>query len=286
MFVKRYWLYSLILLTAGACSPSQNLPSISDFELEFYQSKDDPDREEILSLSDELYAGSGPCSLDSGCLSACADIYSLKENQKNCRALKTQQVYQIQKLYHSFLDKNLSELEDVNVFDLKVFFNVSAQPLFQFFKSLDHVFSKLFFNWIALNWQVAKVFSEEDNHALFLRIFLNKLADLPINSLKEQISENRTFIELAWLKQNDFALLWLNNYFKKEPCGDLKKEELDNCMLAQYCLVGDSFKPDVSKEIMDFRLFRGIIKEVNNHKDFNSFCYDFCFSGNGQTYCE
>ena len=272
-------------MTAGACSPSQNISLSSDFELEFYKSEEDADRAEILSLSDELYAGSKLCSLDSECLNLCAGIYSLKEDQKNCQALKTQQVYQIQKLYQSFLDKNLSSLEDINIFDLKVFFNVSARPLFQFFKSLDLVFSKLFFNWIALNWQVAQVFSEEDNQALFLRIFLNKLGDLPINSLKEQISENRTFIELAWLKQNDFALLWLNNYFKEEPCGGLKKEELNHCIVAQYCLVRDSFKQDVSKEMIEFRLIGDIIKEGSDYKDFNSFCSNFCFSGRGKTYC-
>ena len=270
---------------AGACSPSQNISSSSDFKLEFYQSEEDSDREEILSLSDKLYAGSPECSLESDCLTACADIYSVTVDQKNCRDLKTQQVYQLQKLYHSFLSKNLSDLENINIFDLKVFFNVSAKPLFDFFKSLDQTFSKLFLNWIALNWQVAKVFSEEDSHALFFRIFLNKLADMPINSLKEQISENRTFIELAWLKQNDFALLWLNNYFKKQKCEGVEKESLDDCLVSQYCLVRDSFKEDVSQEIMEFRLIGDIIKEENGYTNFNSFCYDFCLNGNGQSYC-
>ncbi|MCZ0933222.1 MAG: hypothetical protein OXJ52_08730 [Oligoflexia bacterium] len=271
-------------LCLGACDSAQN--GFSSEELKFFQSKaEDPDKKQTLALSNKVYSGSDVCFVDSKCLELCHKIYSLADDQKNCRKLKAQQVYQIEKLYGIFLEKDPADLENVNVFDLKVFFNVSAEPLFQFFKSLDLFSSKIFLNWIALNWQVAKVFQEEDDQLLFLRIFLNKLSDSPINSLKEPILKDRTFIESAWLKQNDFALLWLHDYFQKNQCMGLKERELDNCAIAQYCLAGASFKKDVSTEIIEFKFIKDLVKREGNYTDFKSFCSDLCSSKKGQNYC-
>ena len=264
-----FWLTSLLFL--GACDSPQE--SFSTEELKFFQSKaEDPDREQILALSDRVYSGSDACFVDTKCQKLCHKIYS-SDDQKNCKKLKAQQVYQIEKLYGVFLEKNPTSLENVNVFDLKVFFNVNPEPLFQFFKSLDLFSSKIFLNWIALNWQVAQVFQEEDDQLIFLRIFLNKLSDSPINSLKEPILKDRTFIELAWLKQNDSALLWLYDYFQKNQCAGLEEKELDSCVLAQYCLAGANFKKDVSTEFIEFNFIRDSVKREGDYTDFNSFLF-------------
>ena len=283
MCIKNCFFYFIVLLCLGACDSS--LPVFSQEELRFFQSKADSDKKQILTLSDQVYSGSPVCFVDSECLKVCNEIYSLEDSQKECKTLKAQQVYQIEKLYALLLEKKISDLENVNVFDLKVFFNVSAEPLFQFFKSLDLFSSKNFLNWIALNWQVAKVFQEEDNMFLFLQIFLNKISDSPINSLKEPILEDRTFIELAWFQQNDFVLLWLYDYFKKKECAGGKEKELDNCVLAQYCLVSDSFKKDVSTEFMELNLIKDLVKEKGDYTDFKNFCFDFCLSNEGKNYC-
>ena len=267
-----------------ACDSSQIQSSVEGFELEFSQSKS-LYRDQVFTLSDQVYAGSSVCSVESRCLKVCSEIYSLEDDQKDCQKRKAQQIYQIEKLYNTLLKKNLSDLEDLSVFDLKVFFNIGAEPLFQFFKSLDLFSSKIFLNWIVLNWQVAKVFSEEDDQLLFFRIFLNKLGPLPINSLKEKIFKDRTFVELAWLKQNDFALLWMNSYFQRSQCLDLKEKELGKCMLAQYCLISDSFKRDVSEEIVNFKFIENLLEGGGSYRDFKAFCSDFCVSAKGQSYC-
>ena len=66
---------------------------------------------------------------------------------------------------------------------------------------------------------------------------------------------------------------------------ELKEKELDNCMLAQYCLVSDSFKQDVSTEIIEFEFIKKLLKEKGGYADFKSFCSNFCSSGQGQNYC-
>ena len=284
MCIRSCFLCFIALLFLGACDSSQ--PVLTPEELNFFQSnKTDSEKERILTLSGQVYSGSQKCSLDSGCLELCHEIYSLEDSQKSCQKLKAQQVYQMEKLYNSWLKKDLFELENINVFDLKVFFNVGSEPLFHFFKSLDLFSLKIFFKWIALNWQTAKVFQEEDDQKLFLGIFLNKLADSPINSLKEPILENRTFIELSWLKQNDFALLWLYDYFQVKLCDGLEGEELENCAIAKYCLAGGSLKEDVSREIVELKFIKGAIKREGDYKDFKSFCSDFCLLQKGQSYC-
>ena len=269
-------------MNLGACNSSQSV--FSSEELIFFQSKASADKK-VLALSNQVYFGSPECSLDSDCPEVCHSIYTLKQRRQECKKLKAQQVYQLKELYNILLEKDFSALEKVNVFDLKVFFNIGAEPLFLFFKSLDLFSSKLFLQWIAVNWQAAQVFQEEDFQSLFLKIFLKKIADAPISSLKEPILEDRTFIELAWLKQNDFALLWLQDYFQRNQCLEAEEQELDNCMLAQYCSVSDSFKQDVSREIIEFKFIRDIIKKEGAYKDFKSFCSDFCLSKEGQNYC-
>ena len=283
MCIKNYFFWLTALLCLGACDSSLSI--FSKEELQFFQSKADSDRKPILTLSDQVYSGSPVCFIDSSCLKVCDKIYSLEDGQKECKQLKSQQVYQIEKLSDLLFEKKLSSLENINVFDLKVFFNVSSEPLLKFFKSLDLFSSKVFFSWIALNWQVAKVFHEEDSMFLFLRIFLNKLADSPINSLKEPMLKDRTFVELSWFRQNDFALLWLNDYFKKEECAGGQANELNNCVLAKYCLVSDNFKEDVSTEFIEFSFIRDLVKKEGSYTDFKNFCSDFCLSDKGKNYC-
>ena len=281
MYIRSCFFCLIVLLSFTACDSQQYI--FSDEELSFFQSKADTDKERVLALSNQVYSGSPKCSLELDCPELCRSIYSVEDKQKECINLKAQQVYQLEKLYKTLFEKKLSTLEKMNVFDLKVFFNIDSEPLFHFFKSLDLFSLKVFFKWIALNWQIAQVFQEEDSQSLFLRIFLKKIADNPINSLKEPILEDRTFVELAWLKQNDFALLWLQDYFQTKRCSKSEEKELDNCILAQYCLVSDSFKPDISKEFVELKFVKDNIKE--GYKDFKSFCSEFCLSPEGQSYC-
>ena len=105
---------------------------------------------------------------------------------------------------------------------------------------------------------MADVFYKEDFDFLFLEIFLNELDLSPIDSLKEKISEDRTFLELSWIKQNDPALFWLSSYFKEKSCSQFDGGNLENCILGQYCQVGSVFQADLKREIMSFKNLKNL----------------------------
>ncbi|MCY4321310.1 MAG: hypothetical protein OXC37_02750 [Bdellovibrionaceae bacterium] len=285
MFIKKYFVCFIIYFFLTSCDSPSNVSSIFPKDsLTLFNSKtDNSGKKDILELSDQIYSGSERCSFNSDCKDLCDEMYSLSNNQDTCEEFKFQQISQLEKLYGLFFEKSF---EPVNVFDLKVAFYVSSEYLFEIFKSLDLFYSKKILTWISLNWDIANIFKEEDNMFQFLRLFLKKISDTPINSLKEPILEERTFVELAWLKQNDFALLWLYDYFKEEECKDIEKLELDNCGLAKYCLISESFNEDVSKEFMEFKHVKDLTgEESRQYNNFKSFCLEFCSSGKGKNYC-
>ena len=286
MLFKSYFIYVFLILCA--CESTFILPSsIEEKDAFFFNSlrKINFDRKEVLDQSKQIYGGDNTCSEKASCLKICNEIFVLDEDQKDCYELPAPQVDQFQELYHHVLEKKIESLQEINVFDLKVFLNLSLEPFYRSIKTLGPFFAKNFLTWIAIDWRVAKVFGEEDKDFLFLEVFLNKISYLPISSLKEEIIEGRTFVELAWLKQNDPALLWLNTYFEKKKCSDLTKEEVKNCMLAQYCLLSPSLKNDVSKEIMEFKGLKPLLGGKPEAKDLKVFCSYFCSSKAGQVYC-
>ena len=265
------------------------LPSVSekkgaDFFLD--RKKKDSDRKKTLAQSYKIYTGKRICSSDSSCGAICRSLFSLSGDQEDCNKLPREQVYQFEKLFYYISEKKLSSLEEINIFDLKVFLNLSPEPLFKFFQTLDPIFTKTFLYWIAVNWQIAKIFKEEDWDFLFLDIFLNKGPVSPISFLEEELAEGRTFMEWAWLKQNDYALLWLDDYFRKTQCEGLKKSELKSCVLAQYCLISAGFQNDVSKEIMGFKRLKSIVKPTPAPASLKDLCSNFCSSKKGQAYCQ
>lgn len=255
----------------------------------FFESrrKEDSDRAELLNQSHELYSGGKICSFDFSCVRLCSQIFSLDFDQKDCKRLPATQVYQLEKLYQYILKKELRYLQEINVFDLKLFLNLSPEPLYKFFRTLGPVFKEQLLIWFASDWEVAAVFSEEDWDFLFLDIFLNEAPLHPISFLKREIFRGRTFAELAWLKQNDFALFWLDNYFKKAQCLGLEGEKADNCVLAQYCYLSTGFQSDVLKEIMGFKNLQLLLDKKQNlpKRDLGSVCSAFCASEKDQNYC-
>lgn len=245
----------------------------------------DTNRKEVFQQSQKLYKSEKICSVDSDCVEICQNLFS--ENRKDCLQLPAPQIYQLEKLYQRFNEKDQLSFKDIHVFDLLVFLNLSPEPLVSFFQTLGPFFMKEILFWLVSNWQIAEVFSEEDWDFLFLEIFLNQMQNSPIHSLKEEIAEGRTFMELAWIKQNDAVLFWLNDYFSAVLCRDIEKQEKENCILAQYCLLAESFQDDVSREIMDFEKLKQIVDTKGEYTGgLKPFCYSFCSDMDNQAYCK
>ena len=288
-FVKKKSFLFFILFVG--CGPELSiLPSTSEEkDSTFFQMrrKKDPDRQKIFKQSHKVYQGGGLCTSDSSCRTICDQLFILDEDKKDCTQLYRPQVYQFEELYSHLLEKKQSSLEKIDPFDLRVFLNISPQPFLRVLRTLGSISIKTFLIWLLEDWRVAEAFYKEDFDFLFLEIFLNELDLSPIDSLKEKISEDRTFFELSWIKQNDPALFWLSSYLKKRRCADLIGEDLENCILGQYCQVGSVFQKDFKEEIMSFEDLKSIVhkKSAYPQKDLGSFCKVFCSTEKDQKYC-
>ena len=282
LFAIRSFFLIIAFGLLGSCQKAEDLyQGFSSAELEFMESQDPEAQKEIFEKSHIVYKGSPICSQSKECRSICKTLFLGDEVQDHCRELPSQQIFQIEKLYQSVSQKNFLELQNANIFDLKVLFNLSSAPLFEFFKTLDSVSVKKFLIWIVENWQVAFIFQQEDQHFLFLEIFLNKLNQFPINSLKEKLEEDRTFMEWAWLKNNDHVLFWLDDYFHQKVCEaepesetpesgtpELRTSESRTCVLSQYCSISQSFGPEVRLEFLKFDR----LKDLLQTEDLQTFC--------------
>ncbi len=59
-------------------------------------------------------------------------------------------------------------------------------------------------------------------------ILLNKMAIEPINVLEEMMENGKSFQEITLMKQNDFAIFFTHDFFKK-LC-----DNKDKCILEHY----------------------------------------------------
>ena len=204
-------IFFLCFILVCACESSLRLPSFSaeklqsrqllqNFDFLKFRQAQDSDRLKVLEQSQNNYKESGFCSSASSCRKICSQLFSLSWDEENCKKLPALQVYRFESLYNRLLDKKLTSLQKISVFDLKIFLNLSPEPFLRFIQTLGPIPTKIFLQWITNDWQIAKIFVEEDWDFLFLDIFLNEIQVSPIDSLKEELAEGRTFMELAWFK--------------------------------------------------------------------------------------
>jgi len=248
----------LLLLSLFSCGLEDlNLePSRSDEEELIFIETDSQNQAKVLKESQEIYSGSPRCSLRQDCRQLCGVLFLSLSARKKCFGLKSRQVYQIQNLYEFILTEDLKELKKINPFDLKVFFSLSSGIFFDFLKTVKPNSIKSFLSWIAEDWKVASVFQQEDSRFLYMQLFLNGLNVSPIRSLKESLKEDKTFVQMAWIKQNDPALMWLNDYLKNIYC-ELETEK-QNCMLGAYCMLYETWEPDILMEIQESSLLASL----------------------------
>ena len=79
----------------------------------------------------------------------------------------------------------------------------------------------------------------------------------------------------------------MDHYLKDVQCLDVKGQELENCVLAQYCMISKSFQKDVLEEIMEFKNLKEILnkKQSPPYSNLTDFCFAFCSNEKGQNYC-
>jgi len=274
-----------------ACESPLVLPSIGGGkELSFFidRKAHDKDRAQVLKQSHSVYFGQELCLEEYSCRKICRQIFIVPSDEQECEKLPLPQVYQFQELSHHIFSEKFNTLYKINIFDLKVFLNLSPEPLYRHFQTLGPFLKTKFLIELAKNWHLAKVLSDEDWDFLFLDFFLKDSHLSPITVLAKEIFEGRTFVELAWLKQNDPALFWLDDYFKQVRCEKLDGEELESCSLAQYCSLSSSLPEDILKGWMSLkRLNLSLKKSLDLPQDnLKLFCSAFCLSEKGQNYCD
>ena len=266
----------LFLFSLFSCSPKViHQPSSDKKELHFIK-KLNSDHAEILKKSKDIYSGSPQCSSSGDCRQICDTLFS-SSVEKECSGLQSQQVYQIQSLYEKFLTEELIELKKINPFDLKVFFSLSSEVLFEFLKTIKPHSIKTFLSWIVEDWKIATVFQQEDSYFLYMQLFLNELNISPIRSLREDLKGDKTFVELSWVKQNDKALIWLDGYLENIYCES--ENEKETCMLGAYCMLYDSWEHHILLEIQESDILSSLLGEST---DFQERCSEFCQSENCQ----
>lgn len=291
--MKSYFkrIFPLFFFIFCSCESSLILPStIKTKDRVFFEARrtQDLDRQEILKKSHIIYFEEKLCSKENSCREICDNIFVLDFDRKDCKKLSIPQVHQFEVLSHHILKQDLKFLQEINMFDLKVFLNLSPEPLYRSLRTLDLFFVKQFFGFLAIDWQFAQIVSEEDWDFLFLNFFLNENELSPINLLKEKVSENKTFIELAWYNQNDPALFWLDDYFEKIQCEGFMAEELENCVLAQYCHISDNLDSSILKEFVSFKKLQDRLSNLQSlpKTDLQNICLVFCSSEKGQNHCQ
>ena len=266
------------LLSVFSCRPDDSvvLSSVTGKDSDFFVSRraQDPDRDSILRQSKDFYKGEA-CFSDPSCRETCSFLFALPFDQRDCQSLSIPQVRRFKRLYEQLEKGDRASLRAVSVFDLKIFLNFSPEPAGRLAKGLGFMSAKSILRWITDDWRVGQVFYEEDWDFFLLDILLNEIHFSPISSLREELAEGRTFVERAWIKQNDFALFWMEGRLAGLQC-PLKESEKSQCVLLQYCRLRPSFKPDVLSEIARFESLRlALGQSVSQEADITGFCSRF-----------
>ena len=263
----------------GAFFASQGRPR------DFYEARkqSDSNRKETLSRSREIYKSSQSCKKTPSCGAACGRLFQYPSDRRDCRQLSPPQVRRFEDVYAAFQDKSRESLSALAFFDIKAFLNLSAEPSVTLFGRFGRVAAKEFLSWILADWEIALLFSEEDQDFIFLETLLREIEVYPIKALEEPIEGDMTFQELALRKQNDPAMVWVHEFFAKSLCGGAGEaaaaaagggggpalaESQAECVLARYCPVAARFSEELLGALKGFQRFKEALGQAADKKCF------------------
>ena len=232
-------------------SSLESTPKSSEFFLSYRDRH--PSREETLNQALDFYGESEICEDSRDCSNICGDLFQYSFDQQDCKNLPPPLVNRFKFIYKIFENKEFYSLQELSPFDLKVFLSFSLEPSAKLFSKLGSSSSKDFLKRLASDWDMAQIFVQEDLDFILLEILLNEIASEPISSLGETMASEKTFQEIALIKQNDFAVSLIHDFFNY-LCDN--KEE---CILDHYCSVSKEYDQRALLELSKFESLKKIL---------------------------
>ncbi len=231
----------------------------SEFYLSYRQRH--PTRAKFLTEAAVLYNKNEVCKDLKACSNLCGKLFQYDFDQKDCRDLPVSLVNRFNFIYKTFENKNFKALPTFNLFDLKIFLSFSLEPSVRLFSKLGSLTAKGFLKQLASNWDIAQIFIQEDLDFILLETLLNEIGNEPIKALGETIESGASFQEIALFKQNDFAISFIHNFFKK-LCNNEER-----CILNHYCLVSKGWDKKTLIELSHFKSLKEILQKHRGQND-------------------
>lgn len=258
----------------------------------------DPNRKTVLDDSIKTYE-SPICEKSESCVEICNTLFRNRENKKECSSLTRVQVEKFHDVFKILQQPGISDLKRLNLYDLKVFLNVSPEGAERAIRRVGARHAKSLLRWVAEDYKVATLFDEEDGDYVILETILDELKRDPIEALQVNIYAGHTPHELALEERNNAAFRWFHGIIEEECSANRGRyDEKENwCVLGHYCsIVKGDFNddsraailgvPEVSsivEEVMQnppsraSRYFRSLGNDINNVTDiYQDICLRFC----------
>jgi len=222
-----------------------------------------PTRKQTLSTIINFYDESHKCH--DSCLAICDDLFSYPFDQTDCKQLPYALVQKFQSIYQAGNQNNLQAFQGFDTFDLKFFLSFSLEPMVRVLQNWTHLVAKDFLKRLAWDWSMAQVVVQEDLDFILLHTLLNRIYNDPIRALGVHMEQERSFQEIAVIKQNDFALSWLHGFLKT-----FCKGKDDRCMLDQYCILTQNYSKGIKQELSQMIDIKNLLlsqKEVQQNEE-------------------
>ena len=254
----------LLALTLVDCTRTKNgipyfvIKRADNFYTELKEK--DENRNEILEDSRKIYK-SEICDESKSCISICKKLFYRSENRNDCESLTKVQVEKLEEVYDALEQPSFNDLQYVNLYDLKVFLNLSPEAMERAFRRTGSRDAKEVLHWIASDENVALIFEGEDGDFVILETLLNEIRHDPIEALGVTINSGDTVQEIALEENNDASFNWIHGFIQEE-CSSSKDEEEDYCVLGNYCSIMNKFHEDNVARILDFEEIEGLLQNV------------------------
>ena len=217
-----------------------------------------------LKKAKSLYDTGEICKKSYQCRKLCEKLFTSSVDQKGCRELPSSLIDRFEFIHRAYTSKDIGFIQSVNAFDLQTFIAFSPTTVLQVFGGMGISLIKGILAWIAYDWETAEAFYTEDLDHSLLEFLLSQTKSIPIKTLGKAIKNGRTFHEIAILRQNDFALSWLHEFFDNKCEGENFKNK---CVLDYYCEIYPSLQKDTSIEINEFEKLKSILNEHTKDKN-------------------
>ena len=252
--------------------------------------EEDTNREVILLRSQKTYHGSPLCSTEETCSQMCSGIFLHEEARGDCNKLSVAQIHRLRRIDEFLRNKDIKRLKSVRLFDLRVFLNISPEPVRRYLVQIGPRLARDLAYWIATDWDAARLFYEEDENFILLETIFREIKLKALLALRSRIKDEDSYYRIAFKYQNESALNWVHDYLDRGLC-----ESDQACLLGRYCFLNKNHYENFSREIWDYKPFsdfvaryradgsvqfdlRSSLQTAESVKDLKKVCSPFCKS--------